>query len=57
MSEKSMKIDKLHYENDQWINVSSEIEDKSSASIVFVFGDTDVLKNAQSFNTIQAMFP
>ncbi len=52
-----MKIDTLQYHNEQWELISSNIENKSKTSIVFLFGDSDVLKHEQNFNAIKEKYP
>ncbi len=52
-----MKIDTLTYENDRWEPVSRNIEDRDRASIVFLFGDSNILKSEQSFQAIRQQYP
>ena len=52
-----MKIDTLFYDNEQWILSSNNISNKSKASIIFLFGDSNSLKSEQSFNNIKALYP
>ena len=52
-----MKIDTLIYENDRWEPVSRNIEDRERASIVFLFGDSNILKSEQSFQAIRQQYP
>ena len=52
-----MKIDTLTYENDRWEPVSRNIEDRDRASIVFLFGNSNILKSEQSFQAIRQQYP
>lgn len=52
-----MKIDNLVLENGEFKKVSSSIEDGIEADIVFLFGDSDVIKEKETFNKIKEKFP
>ncbi|MDX2504478.1 MAG: FIST C-terminal domain-containing protein [Gammaproteobacteria bacterium] len=51
-----MKIDTLHYDKEHWNLITSNIGDKSEAAIVFLFGDSNILKSEQSFNYIKEKY-
>ena len=52
-----MKIDSLTYDDGSWTITESEIETKSHASIVFLFGDSDILKSDESFHQVKEKYP
>lgn len=52
-----MKIDTLNYDEEQWILTASNIDNKKDTSIVFLFGDSKILKSEQSFNLIKERYP
>lgn len=53
-----MKIDNLvMQENGSWRYVSKEMKDAQDADIVFVFGDTQTIKDVQTFQKIRDTFP
>ncbi len=53
-----MKIDNATMQkNGVWEYVSKEIESAEDADIVFVFGDTEVVKEAQTYKELRAKFP
>lgn len=52
-----MKIDTLSYNDNQWELNSSNIGDTSKASIVFLFGDSDILKSKQCLMILRKNTP
>jgi len=52
-----MKIDTLFYDKSQWDFDSSHIENKGETSIVFIFGDSDVLASGKCFDGIKQQYP
>lgn len=52
-----MKIDSLNFDHGSWIISKNEIQPKELASIVFVFGDSDILKSEESFLQIKEKYP
>ncbi|OHE09305.1 MAG: hypothetical protein A2513_04025 [Sulfurimonas sp. RIFOXYD12_FULL_33_39] len=53
-----MFIDNLILDkNGNWKYVSDNIEKKEDADIVFVFGDTDIIKNKDTFYKIKSSYP
>lgn len=52
-----MKIDTLQYDDEKWCIISDNIDDKTQASIVFLFGDSNILKSEKSFMNIKEKFP
>ncbi|MEJ2213997.1 MAG: FIST N-terminal domain-containing protein [Gammaproteobacteria bacterium] len=52
-----MKIDSLTYDNGTWAISDSQIETKSAASIVFLFGDSDILKSEDCVHQIKEKYP
>ncbi|MEA1982113.1 MAG: FIST N-terminal domain-containing protein, partial [Campylobacterota bacterium] len=52
-----MKIDTLSYDNENWNLLSSGIDETLNAQIVFVFGDTDVIKLERVFHSIKEKYP
>uniref|UniRef100_UPI004048D4F3 FIST signal transduction protein n=1 Tax=Aliarcobacter sp. TaxID=2321116 RepID=UPI004048D4F3 len=54
-----MKILNLAYNNDIWIKGESEIEEfeYANVNIVFLFGDTDVIKDEKRYFEILELFP
>lgn len=51
-----MKIDELRYENNSWIVSSRQIDDAASATIVFIFGDSDIIRLEDSYASLQALY-
>lgn len=51
-----MHIDTLRYYNDCWSLKSEEITSKIEASVVFLFGDSDILKNRQVFDELKQLY-
>lgn len=52
-----MNIDTLNYDKNQWNIKVNNIDDKNTASIVFIFGDSDELKPEKYFHDIKLMYP
>jgi hypothetical protein len=54
-----MKLENLIYDNENWILVNSELEDEDylKVNIVFLFGDTDIIKDENIFFQIKNRFP
>jgi hypothetical protein len=52
-----MRIDNLVLNNGKWENVSSGLLEGESADIVFIFGDTDVIKEKLTYEKIKTKFP
>lgn len=52
-----MLIDTLHYADNNWSSIKNEITDRSEADIVFVFGDSDTLKDAANYREIIELYP
>ena len=52
-----MKIDNFVLENGELKNVSSSIENGIDADIVFLFGDTNVIKEKETYKQIKDKFP
>ena len=51
-----MYIDTLRFYNDGWSLISEEITSKAEASIVFLFGDSDILKTKQNFDELKRLY-
>jgi len=54
-----MKLQNLIYDNNVWVSVNDGLtkEDYSKVNIVFLFGDTDVLKDEKRYFEIVELFP
>lgn len=54
-----MKLENLIYDNENWILLNSELEDEDylKVNIVFLFGDTDIIKDESIFFQIKNRFP
>lgn len=52
-----MKIDKLYFENNNWILDENKECDSNSVDIVFVFGDIEVLKNFNHTLLLKKIYP
>lgn len=52
-----MRIDNLVLNNGSWENISSGLIDNESADVVFIFGDTEVIKESSTFKKIKDKFP
>lgn len=54
-----MKLQNLIYDNNAWVSVNDGLtkEDYSKVNIVFLFGDTDVLKDEKRYFEIVELFP
>jgi len=52
-----MKIDKLHFENDNWLVEEASECDKENVDIVFVFADIDALKNHNHTSLLRKIYP
>ena len=52
-----MQIDTLNYGSGSWSVESDHIGDKSGADIVFVFGDSDVLKEHAVIDALKRVYP
>jgi hypothetical protein len=52
-----MRINNLILNNGEWENISTGLVGEESADIVFVFGDTDVIKETSTYKKIKEKFP
>ncbi len=52
-----MRIDNLIFKNGSWENISVGLKENESADIVFIFGDTDILKEESVYKKIKDKFP
>lgn len=52
-----MKVDNLVLENGKFRVISNEIESNETADIVFVFGDTDIIKLESTYNLLKELYP
>ncbi|MDP3118882.1 MAG: FIST C-terminal domain-containing protein [Sulfuricurvum sp.] len=52
-----MKIDNLVLKDNVWEYASQGLTDGETADIVFIFGDTDIIKLRATYETIKARFP
>ncbi len=52
-----MKIDSLRFDEGRWSLESRQLEDGVSCQLVFLFGDSDVLKSEDHFNSIRSLYP
>ncbi len=52
-----MRVESLEYSDDSWQRKSGRIESGDSVGLVFVFGDTDVFKDASHFHEIKERYP
>lgn len=53
-----MKINDMAMQKDgSWEYLSQEMEDEKQAQLVFVFGDTEVIKKPQTFEILREKFP
>jgi hypothetical protein len=52
-----VKIDELKYQNNSWVVNSQQIDDAAAATIVFIFGDSDIIKLQDSFASLQTLYP
>lgn len=52
-----MQIDRLVNDGDTWEHEACEIADRSEASLVMVFGDTDLFKKNGHYERLKEMYP
>lgn len=52
-----MKIDTLRYNNDGWFLISKEITSAPDATIVFLFGDSKILQEKETYDQIKLLYP
>lgn len=52
-----MKIDNLVLSDNIWQYTSQDLSDSDTADIVFIFGDTDILKENSTYEAIRKKFP
>ena len=52
-----MRIDNLVFKDGNWENISYGLINDESADIVFIFGDTDIIKEDYIYQTIKGKFP
>jgi len=52
-----MRRDTLVFDGDEWRFTSNEIEERSEAELVMVFGDTDVFKIADHYRELKNIYP
>jgi hypothetical protein len=52
-----MKIDNLVLNNNIWQYESQGLDDRDTADIVFIFGDTDIIKAKSTYKLIKEKFP
>lgn len=52
-----MKIDVLNYDEGSWQTQQKEIDSDKSASVVFIFGDTDAMKEVALYDELKSFYP
>lgn len=52
-----MKIDNLTYDHDHWNVERRQIEPAAQCGVVFVFGDSDIMKSERAFEGLRELYP